>query len=141
MEADKAMSGDSMMTESKTDSMQHDAMIGDAMEHDAMMGTSFITYKEYSESMSKYDGSKVVLFFAGEDATSTAIEKEFTDDMAKVPEGYTVVRVKHTAHMDVAQQYAVTTTPTFVELDNTGKAKASWQPKTAADLVMDAMSN
>lgn len=132
MEADKAMTNESM---------EKDSMEKDSMEHDAMMSASYTTYKEYSSAMSKYDGNRVVLFFADDAATSSAIDKTFSEDAASIPEGTTVVRVNLESHQDVADKYSVTSAPTFVELDSNGDAKESWVPESAADLVTGAMSN
>lgn len=132
MEADKAMTNESM---------EKDSMEKDSMEHDAMMSASYTTYKEYSSAMSKYDGNRVVLFFADDAETSSAIDKTFSEDAASIPEGTTVVRVVLEKHMDVADKYSVTSAPTFVELDSNGDAKESWVPESAADLVTGAMSH
>ena len=142
MEADKAMTNESMEKDSmEKDSMEKDSMEKDSMEHDAMMSASYTTYKEYSSAMSKYDGNRVVLFFADDAATSSAIDKTFSEDAASIPEGTTVVRVVLEKHMDVADKYSVTSAPTFVELDSNGDAKESWVPESAADLVTGAMSH
>ena len=142
MEADKAMTNESMEKDSmEKDSMEKDSMEKDSMEHDAMMSASYTTYKEYSSAMSKYDGNRVVLFFADDAATSSAIDKTFSEDAASIPEGTTVVRVILEKHMDVADKYSVTSAPTFVELDSNGDAKESWVPESAADLVTGAMSH
>ena len=142
MEADKAITNESMEKDSmEKDSMEKDSMEKDSMEHDAMMSASYTTYKEYSSAMSKYDGNRVVLFFADDAATSSAIDKTFSEDAASIPEGTTVVRVILEKHMDVADKYSVTSAPTFVELDSNGDAKESWVPESAADLVTGAMSH
>lgn len=107
------------------------ALSDDKMMDDKLSGLSYVDYSK--SALNKASGNRRVLFFfASWCPTCKPADASFKENMSKIPEDVTLIRVNYNdpetdqEEKDLAKKYGITYQHTFVQIDSTGKEVTKW---------------
>lgn len=139
---------EAMMPEKETIMQPTDTMMkkeDSTVEDDKMMDNKMTDsrYVHYSKSaLDNASGSRRVLFFyASWCPTCKPADASFTQNMSKIPEDVTLIRVNYNdpetdqEEKDLAKKYGITYQHTFVQIDGTGKEVTKWNGGQINELI------
>ncbi len=109
----------------------------------AMMKKGESRYLAYSRSVfdTAKDKKRVLYFYANWCPICRPIDKEFSTNMDKIPDGVVVIRVNYNDsdtdadEKDLANKYGITYQHTFVQIDAVGNKIAFWNGGGLAELI------
>jgi thiol-disulfide isomerase/thioredoxin len=104
---------------------QDSAMTNTAVEKDdkkmMMAKGSYIAYSPTALTEALKNGKALLFFHAGWCPMCQADEKSINENLSKIPDGLTILKVDYDAQKDLKTQYGITYQNTYVELDSSGK--------------------
>ena len=96
-------------------------------------------YKDYSPETLQSEqklGHKVVLFFhAPWCPYCRTADKDFKDNLNKIPAGVTLLKTDYDSNTELKKKYGVTYQHTFVQIDNDGNKIAFWVSGATDELI------
>ncbi|MEK7581287.1 MAG: thioredoxin family protein [Patescibacteria group bacterium] len=100
-------------------------------------------YAQYSKSAldSAANTRRVLFFYASWCPTCKPADANFTQNVSKIPEDVTLVRVNYNdpetdqEEKDLAKKYGITYQHTFVQIDSAGKEVAKWNGGQIEELL------
>lgn len=87
------------------------------------------------------ENRRVLFFYASWCPTCKPADKNFSDNVSKIPEDVAVIRVNYSdpdtdqAEKDLAKKYGITYQHTFVQIDADGKEIAKWNGGSLTELL------
>lgn len=136
MKDESMMPKDSMMEEDKMDSDEN--MVKD--DSSMMMDSRYVEYsKEVLDKAA--DSRRVLFFYANWCPTCRPADKNFSENVSKIPQDLTLIRVNYNdsdtdnEEKDLAKKYNVTYQHTFVQIDSTGKEIKKWNGGQIEELL------
>jgi thioredoxin 1 len=112
----------------KTDSavmIQKDTMAKD--ETAMMQKGSYVAYSEAAAAQAVTTGKTILFFHASWCPTCRAADADIIKNAANIPSGTTILKVDYDTSSAMKTKYGVTTQHTFVQVDSTMNAVATWR--------------
>ncbi len=90
-----------------------------------MQKTSYIAYSPEVFASAK-DNKRILFFKANWCPTCNTADKDFIDNISKIPEGITLYQVDYNKESELKKKYAITYQHTFVQVDSEGNELSKW---------------
>lgn len=90
------------------------------------LAPGYYQYSPTSLESAKNEGKVVLYFWAPWCSSCTSLDIELQDEKASIPEGVTVLRINYDTAAELKTKYGVVTQHTFVQVDQSGNALATW---------------
>jgi len=90
-----------------------------------MQKQSYLAYSPATFEANK-DQKRILFFKANWCPTCNTADKDFTDNIIKIPEGTTLYQVDYDKETELKKKYAITYQHTFVQVDEKGNEIFKW---------------
>lgn len=90
------------------------------------LAPGYYQYSPTSLESAQNEGKVVLYFWAPWCSSCTSLDIELQDKKASIPEGVTVLRINYDNAAELKTKYGVVTQHTFVQIDQSGNALATW---------------